>query len=254
MTAAPTLNFLRDTLIAEIGDSASASVYRDLWGDEREYSRLPVMSRTALFGISLQKRRYQKRLSFVKVVRATESSFLSEWAYDDIAREGFGVNSKRPMTYFADAHEGIEKSVWCYENGMVPLVGESHNPSVALAMADRYNIDSLISDEVSLQRLRPYIESRSEILSSISIIGTQFHAESIQWAASCAKTIRLVLSLAETGVFAEAPFSIKPVFVPFDNCIVESENTLLLTKIASLVTPIIRYDTGISSSSLRIQL
>ncbi len=241
-------------LINEVGSNQLADIYHTVWGERRALDVLPVISRDELFGSPLASRRYKSASSLVKIFHVGEKTFLSEWAYEDVAREQFGTETKRPMVYLSDNAESIEKSMWCYERGMVPLIGEVHNPAAAVAMAKKYQIDSLITDELSLERFRPFFGDCPYTLTSISIIGPQFTIARIQWVLPYAKEVRLVLTLPETGAFARAKLEVNPVFSPLPRCDIETVGeTLVLTKQDSLVTPIIRYDTAISSKSVRIQ-
>lgn len=242
-----------ENLIRSAAEHTTADAYRRLWGTARAFSDLPVVSRADLFAGPLANRRYRAPLSFTKIVRSGAGAILSEWAYEDIAREAYGEPSARPMVYFSDAHEGIEKSMWCYERDMVPLLGETHNPAVAAALARMYRVDSIIADAPSLERLRTYIENRDERLACISVLGSRFDAKELQWARELTKRLRLVLHVPETGAFAEAAHDSEPVFVPHEGCIIErGKNSLILTREASLITPIIRYDTGIPNDSVRM--
>ena len=149
------------------------------------------------------------------------------------------------MVYFADPHETLEKAHWCYQRGMLRLVGEA-NAEVSLFTAGRFRIDSLICDSVTLPVMLPHFESMQEPLESISIVGDSFDPQVLASYASYAKRIRLVLSLPETGAFAEAPLCEDPLFAPYPDCLIEDvEGDLILTKLRLLVTPIIRYDTGV---------
>ncbi len=241
-------------LVADVGRSHSSTIYQDFWGIERVFNRLPVMTREVLFGCTLPERRHKTARSLVKIVKNETTTFVSEWAYEDVAREEYGVETKRPMVYLSDNAESIEKSMWCYERGMVPLIGEVHNEVVAIAMARKYQIDSLITDEISLERLRPFFEDSHEPLVSISILGPRFQSERMRWVLPYVKNVRLVLSLPETGAFAQSTLGAEQVFVPLPGCIIENiGGTLVLSKQQSLVTPILRYDTSIPSESINVQ-
>lgn len=241
-------------LVTEVGENHSSTIYKNFWGIERAFSRLPVISRNILFEGPLSERRHKSARSLVKIVTHEKTRFLSEWAYEDVAREEYGAETKRPMVYLSDNAESIEKSMWCYERGMVPLIGEVHNEAVAVAMARKYQIDSLITDELSLERFRPFFENAPEVLTSISILGSRFDSERMRWVLPYAKEVRLVLTLPETGAFAQAVLEGNPVFAALPGCMIENrEETLVLSKKDSLVTPIIRYNTEILSESIYVQ-
>ncbi len=64
-----------------------------------------------------------------------------------------------------------------------------------------------------------------------------------------AERARLVLSLPETGAFAESPLEPLVSFAVLPGCIVDEENgRLVITKTAQLVTPIIKYRTNLPAN------
>lgn len=239
---------LRD-LVVVVGDHPEADFYRSRWGDTRKFEDLPSVGRSDLVATPLSRRRYKHEKELIKLVNAPEGTFASAWSFSDSARERFGIVLERPMVYLESPHESIEKSIWCYEQGRVPLIGEQ-NEAVAAYGAEAYRVDSLITDLPSLQKLRPYLEKRTEPLGAISAYISSLSKGELLPFAQYAKTMRLVLTLPETGAIAEAEFSEEPVFIPHDGVVLEHGEGLLLTKLAYLTTPIIRYRTGIRSRPL----
>jgi hypothetical protein len=238
----------------KLRSDSAPDFYKNIWENEIDFSALPTASRVDLLNTPLPERTYKQSRSLVKIVSAGEGdSFLSEWSYEDIKKEPYGLPSVRPMVYLSDMHESVEKSMWCYENGTVPVIGETHNPEVADIMARKYRIDSLIADSASLTKLESYLSSGIEPLSSISVLGSAFDVAELERFALFCKTFRLVLTLPETGAFATALFSKEPEFIPLHTCLIEKNETLILTKITPLVTPIIRYDTGIPVDAVHMR-
>jgi hypothetical protein len=82
------------------------------------------------------------------------------------------------MVYLSDPHEAVEKSMWCYLNGMVPLVGEK-DPVIAMSEAAAYRVDSLITDVQSISKLAPYLEAPAESLVAITVLGETFDIETL---------------------------------------------------------------------------
>jgi hypothetical protein len=240
-----------ENLITDTRAHNESDFYRKRWGTHTIFSDLPVTSRSDLALCPLSQRSYKKEQGLMKVVYAGELFFLSAWSFADIAQEAYGTSSKRPLVYFKNPYETIEKAMWCYLNGMVPLSGEI-NADIAMLAARAYQIDSLITDPASVDSLAPYLRERTEPLSSISFIAESFEREQIAHYSQYAKRSRLVLSLPETGAFAEAKFSENAAFTPLPNCSIEKGDTLILTKATSLITPIIRYDTGIPAAALSL--
>ncbi len=235
------------SLLASVHSHREADFYRLLWGTTQTFAEIPVVTRRELASTPLSRRSYAQGKSIVKIVRSEHDMFLSEWRFADIALEDWHIVTERPMVYMSDPHEAIEKSLWCYAHAMVPLIGEA-NVEVARYAAQLCMIDSLVADSDSLHALEPYLLSRNEPLERITIIGTTFDKERLASFALYARTIRLVLSLPETGAFAEASLT-DPSFSPLPSCLIEDVGgSIILTKTRQLVTPIIRYDTGLRVS------
>lgn len=239
-----------EAYVASVRASARSDFYAKHWDAATEFSDLPVLSRADLMAVPLSRRRYKDERGMVKIVHAGDAAFLSEWSFEDIGREPWGEVSERPMVLLQDPHAAIEKSMWCYERNRVPLVADK-NIEVALFAAEKYRIDSLITDSVSLPSLLPHLQRMPRQLSCISILGESFQPSELLPFAAYAEKVRLVLELPETGVIAEAPLSERPAFVLASNCIAETdEGCLVLTKTALLVTPVIKYRTGIKTKML----
>lgn len=238
-----------ERFVSDIRAHPDADFYKNIWGDAKTFNALPLITREAIANCPLSQRSYKKEQGIVRIVHGSSGPLLCAWGFSDIAREPYGLLSKRPLIYFADSHDTVEKSMWSYLNHMVPLAGEKNIPVTVLA-ARAFEVDSLITDPVSITDLLPYLEERTKPLSSISLVSHVFHPEHLMRYQQFAERIRLVLALPETGAFAEAKLSVNAVFSPLPNCNIEERDTLILTKIAPLITPIIRYDTGISAAIL----
>ncbi|MFA7309449.1 MAG: hypothetical protein WC050_00955 [Candidatus Paceibacterota bacterium] len=232
-----------ENLIEAIRTHPRADLYRTAWGNSSTFDALPVVSRADMAATPLDRRLYKEGRGMAKIVHTPISSFISIWDFSDIGAEPFGIASSRPMSNFSDPREGIEKAMWCYEHNMVPLIGEQ-SPSVAILAARVCDIDSLITDSRSLSAFLPYLQERTTPLECISVVDDDLSAAALTSAAKFAKRVRLVLALPEIGAFAETTPDMYPTFSVLPNCILQEEDGLILTKIAHLVTPIIRYRTG----------
>src|SRR3989344_4520173 len=223
-------------LIRDVAGSKASGFYRDIWGAARNFDELPSVAREDFLNVPLSKRRYKAEKALVKIVHSEQGMFLSEWSFDDIGREPWGITSRRPMVYLADPHEAIEKSMWCYENNMVPLIGE-RDPDVAMFAAGKYNIDSLITDRESLDTLLPYLSKRGEKLDCISILGDSFDISSLTRYTVFSGAVRLVMCLPETGVIAVASLNDMREFTAVENSFLENRDGFLtVTKLNPLVT------------------
>lgn len=231
--------------VSDIRAHPDADFYRSAWGTAQTFNELPFVSREMLAQCELSRRSYKKEQGLVRIVYSSGGPLLCAWGNSDIAREPYALTSKRPLVYFADAHDTVEKSMWSYLNHMVPLAGEK-NIAVTQLAARAFEVDSLIADPVSIGELIPYLEGRTEPLSSISLVSHAFDPEQLMRYRSFAKKFRLVLSLPETGAFAKAELSEQTRFTLLKNCHIENgEQTIVLTKYAPLITPIVRFNTGI---------
>lgn len=227
-------------LVDVVRNSTESFFYMERWGKETEFERLPAISRKDFLDTPLSQRRYKREKALIKTVRTSAGLFASEWSFADIANESYGPTGVRPLVYFADPDEAIEKAMWCYEREVLPLIGEAM-PEVVQSAADFYRIDSLITDAISLEKLLPYLRARQAPLTSISIVDISFDLDALLQYTPFAGDIRLVMGMPETGAFAHAPLRKDAVFTLLPNCFLQKEDTLLLTKKSLLVTPIIRY-------------
>jgi hypothetical protein len=183
------------------------------------------------------------------MVHAKEGIFLSEWRFSDIAAECYGDVGQRPLVYLADPHEAIEKSLWCYDQGVVPLIGEK-DPDIAMYAAEKYEIDSLVTDPAAIANVRPYLEKRTTKLRFISIIAPSFAIADLMPYRAFARTVTLVRALPEIGAIESASLEKRPRFAPCADCVIERDETLIVTKTRMLVTPVIRYRTDIAGDSV----
>ncbi len=229
-----------DRLIEHVSASPESDFYRDIWKGENTYAKLPAISRTDFIAAPLSRRRYKQEKALVKTVHTADGIFLSEWSFSDIAKEDYGPVGMRPLIYFADPDEAIEKALWCYERKILPLIGEKL-PEVVASAAEFYRIDSIIADTVSLERLLPFLRRLTQPLASISIIDASFNVASLLQYVAYASRIHLTLALPETGAYASAPLNLTPSFSLQPGCFIEEGPHRLLTKVAPLVTPIIKY-------------
>lgn len=227
-------------LIDVVRNSTESFFYKERWGNEKEFERLPAISRNDFFDIPLSQRRYKREKALVKTVRTQEGLFASEWSFADIANESYGPTGVRPLVYFADPDEAIEKAMWCYEREVLPLIGEAM-PEVVRSAADFYRIDSLITDAISLEKLLPYLQERPAPLTHISVVGISFDVDALLRYIPFATDVHLVMGMPETGAFAHAHLQKEAVFTLLPDCYIQKEGALLLTKKSLLVTPIIRY-------------
>lgn len=233
-----------DDLVAYVREHPYADLYRARWGDVHTFEELPSISREDLLRVPLTQRRYKKGKSFVKIVNTMNGRFLSEWAFDDIRAENFGLSSERIMVALNDSHEAVEKSIWCYENKFLRVVAEK-NPAASVWLAERFRITSLIADFSSLEMVKPFLASITEPLDHISVFTEGNDISQVRQLSLPARRVRLVLALPEIGVIAESELE-ADFFTVNENILLENKDgQLSVTKLSQLVTPIIKFQTNI---------
>jgi hypothetical protein len=242
-------DYLMPQQVADAAALSSASdFYRNFWKGKKDFETLPVLSRKALLGAPLVTRRYKKEKGILKLVRGEWGAALVEWCFADIEAEHFGLVGKRPMIYFKSPYEAIEKSLWCYARGAVPLIAEP-NEAVAQFTAEAYEIDSLIADLYGADKLKPYLLDREPLETLSILVASEQEAQQAVSFARLAKKATTILALPETGALAHAPTGDPSVFAPAPGAWLEyEEGRIVATKLSLLATPIVRYDTGVSAT------
>lgn len=257
-------------LLSEIENSEASSFYRDIF-ESRNFEfkefcsssinnleEIPCISYLNLLSVPLGQRLYTKKPhvgKLVKIVRRYGDPFLIQRNLNDIQKENYGIACQRPQVCFDDSHEALEKSVWFYENNILPLVGEPNNLSVTAFTAKRYKIDFLLASQSLFFRLFSLLKSDFNARGiKISLLDDYFEIENILALFPVTENLRLILALPETGAFAEScPEALKKgklIFHPDRNSILETGGRLIVTKLIKMPTPIIRYQTDIFVESV----
>lgn len=233
----------KERFVKEVATSPASSFYKELWGSEGAFETLPILTLQQLAHTPLPKRRYVNGSGITKVVRRGGNTFLSEWLTTHTAQEELGPVGARTLVYMSSAHEAMEKGMWCYAHNSLPLVGEK-DPLLAARTARVAQVDTVIVDSASLQKLLPHLAECAP-LTHLVVLDHVFDSRVLSAAAQYAQHVTLTLTLPETGAFASAPLQTDLVFTLHDACILETDERTLLTKVRPLVTPIIRYDIGV---------
>lgn len=234
-----------DSLLQEVRTSKSSDFYRARWDAAKTFGALPLVSRSDFARVPLERRRYRNESGLVKVVRSDGQSFLSEWSFDSIAAQEWAIPSKRPMVYLGDPYETLEKAAWFRERNMLPIAGE-RAAEVSQYLAEKYDIDSLVADSRTLAGMLPFLAGLSVPLEGITVIDSAFEPEKLAPLSRFAREMRLVLALPETGAIGVAALAAIPLFQPFPHVITEGiDGKLVVTQLLDLITPVIRFDTGL---------
>ena len=65
-------------------------------------------------------------------------------------------------------YEALEKALYLYEEGYLPLIGETSNPAVTIVAAKQYQADALICDETSWLKFQKELQKLS--LKSVTVL------------------------------------------------------------------------------------
>src|SRR3989344_8082154 len=244
-----------EQLVAKVRTSA-CGFYRAHWGKAERFEDLPLMDVERFIATPFGERTYKVEKGLVKIVRASRAPFLVHWSLEDLKAEQFGDSTgKRPLVLLSDSHDALEKSLWFYEHDILPLIGETNNLQAASFAADAYAIDALVADSKTvLPFLAEYEKGHDVKTISVTLIENRFDPAMVaRLQISCARVLS-VLACSETGAFGVAcpeQGDGEVCFHPNDESIVEIENgELVVTRLALLRTPIIRYRTGIRAEAV----
>lgn len=233
------------TLVKAIAECPHADFYREIWEGAKSFESLPAVSREDFFRFPLSRRRYKEKKGVAKVVHSNKRAFLSEWSFEDIAKEDLGdLNSHRPLIYFKDTHEVLEKCIWSYEKGALPFAREK-DLGLTVTAAAKYHVDGLVVDPQGLLELSSHLSSLPG-LETITIVGETFEEKSIQVGKKYVNNVRYILARPEVGAYAEMLRGKDLLFKGLPDTFLEGEKELIVTKKRELVTPVIRYNTRLS--------
>ncbi len=243
-------NWPAENLILSLRESTLSSFYRDLWKDSPT-SSLPILTREHLMRTPLRSREYKKKKGLVKIVRAYGKPFLSKWALEDLYGKNL-VQGRRPLVLLADTHETQEQGLALYAQGILPLIGETSNVAVTVYCSVQYEIDGVITDASMYEAIARLLKEKydtAKIHEWIFFVTNKTDCDLV----SEEKNATYLLSLPETGIIARScthKEASRQVFHPEDSVNVEyEEGELVVTKNQLLVTPIIRYKSGINSKA-----
>jgi len=227
-----------------------------------DLSRIPLLHWGDLYNCSYNKRLYKDKKLLVKIVYNANAPLLIARTLEDIAKENYGINCKRPLVLFEYLHETFEKGAWFYENNILPLPSE-HDPTLTAMLAKRYLIDGILGELTALYELIPELEEYYD-LSRIATLGiiTRENVNVVHLREHFPKAVfKITLGLPEVGTIAKvcpeslleeaASHNSSFIFHSDPTCVVEPGESLIVTRLIFLPTPIIRYQTGIPSQLIQ---
>ena len=198
-------------IIQYIFKSRKSSFYKDIWRNthlkntETDFESLPVIKIRDIIKCKFDDRIYIKNGLFVKIIYHNNVPYLLARTKDDINKEDFGETKYgRPLVFFENSHESIEKALWLHDKNILPLVAED-NLNVVLMTAARYEIDSIVGDVLSVKKLLPVQSGLRhfdhEKITAVTIIDSHFD-ENLHVLLSDSfpsAKIDMILALPETG-------------------------------------------------------
>jgi hypothetical protein len=223
-----------------------------------DIKKIPTISFDDLASSKFRERTYSfdlKREKTVKVISRNNSCFLIERGLSDIKRENFGTACRSPFILMKNSYEALEKTIWFYENGILPTIGETIISEIALMAIKEFESDLILTDEETLNSYLKILKENIDLSKiSMTILGQKFKNKELIELNKEVKNLRFLLSLPETGAFAEScPEALKKgrlLFHPDKNSILEYQDKLIVTKVIEMPTPIIRYQTEIPVKSV----
>lgn len=225
----------REELQSAVGES-TCGFYRSLWENSISAG---IVRRADFFQTPIQERRYKNVSSLALIAGSAEEPFVIEWALEDLREESVGdvPFGRKPLVCFRSPHNAVLWSVWCYEHGMVPLIGE-RNPAVTLATARLLLVDGIITDSASLHDIVPLVEELR--LSYVVVVDQSFDVALLN---SLRTKVYPVLWLPETGIIGTGELRGNDLTFAADPAVLLEHGDLVVTKLRLLVTPIIRFQT-----------
>jgi hypothetical protein len=238
-------------LVAWARESGLSSFYRDHWNHAATNS-LPPLAREKFAAVGLRAREYKKKKGIVSVIRVGAKPYLWKWALEDLQGD-YLRSGCRPLLLFSRAHDAIEKPLTLFRKNILALNGTLSNPSVTLFAAANYHIDSVLADSSTyvpgMQMLAGVLDSKQIVERTVFVeSGVEFRSLPEQ------EITHLLLSLPETGSIARLCEKHHDIFHAEPDMLCEAESgELIVTRLARLVTPVIRLATGIAARAMECE-
>lgn len=268
MPETPRYSFLMErmthlnNILNAVWTSPHSSFYRALYEEKSSYrggnihtlDEIPILNAADLANVPFEERSYVQKDIFMKMVKKDGGFFLFGRTIRDIGTETYGPVGFRPLVIGNDCRDAVEFGLWCYEQNILPLISEE-NPSITANLAAIYEIDSILGETEALIPLLPDLSKRYDfsVIKTFSLGGTSFNIPLLRSYFPTA-SMRFFIWLPETGsIAASCPEHLargELLFHPDKNNLLEIEETLVVSKLIFLPTPLIRYDTRVRAKIL----
>ena len=213
--------------------------------NESDWNLIPILTKQELANAPYASRCYGEKPGLNKLIFSEEADqyFLIHRTLEEIRQERLPYDGTRPMAIFSNVYEAIERCLYFYEQNVLPLIGEFHNPAVIYATARQYKVDTIFMDRAAIRAFREKLLEILPALKSVTVIDDTFSAEDFEWPADT--KLSFVLSIPEIGGVAYAcPESIAKkdlVFHPADNVYIEPSALSIITAPRLKACPMLRY-------------
>jgi hypothetical protein len=210
---------------------------------------LPSLSFAELAATPYRERLYTTATRIPLVVRRDGMSAVFAQTLESLATEDYGAIGTRPLVGARILAQAIQVSAWCFGKGVLPLALE-RNPTIAVGLAERYEIDSLIVESDIAENLIASLDTRDislDTLRHVTIFGSSFPLSLRELLRPHRAKTTVALQLPETGTVAHicaAQADDEFVFHPLPHVACEADGQLIISKF-TLPTPLIRYETGL---------
>lgn len=256
------LNRLK-ALVKETAASSKSSFYREHWGDASALD-LPLMTKEKLAATPLSDRCYTQVPNITRVIPYAESSFFMRQDLASMRTEMTSVLPlARPLVLSENFQEAMERSFWCYEQNMVPAIGEYNNPAITAYVGYWRRAAAIITDAPKLIHAlleEAHGDSLQTTTDAIVLVGSSHRIEEIATLDPVFPNTQkhIILSLPETGPFAYAcaeALQHGNLHYHEDDCsVVEIVNEgIVVSKLHTRATPVIRYQTDLAATPVSCQ-
>lgn len=253
-----TLDNLKEVLTYIGVNDKSSSFYKDLWNMDSpdienidDLRGIPILTSHELSNVTFPERDFATAQVFLKLVSKHSTPFLIGKTIQNIADESLVIAGERPLILFEKMEEIIEWGLFCYEQNILPLAAELNDKLTAIA-AGLYGIDSIICDTRSLNAYSDLLIAHCDIdkILEIHVLDSsfEFSLEKKFPRSSFAYNF----TIPECGIIAQAN-NPNGAWKSADTVVLESLNqTLIVSSLHKLPTPLVRYDTTISIQPVNV--
>jgi len=236
--------------ISKIFKSSKSNFYAKHWKTEPDvFSDVPFLYPKNLSDTPLDNRLYKSDKGMVKIVTNGENKFLIKRPAIDLAKDPLLIDKNSlALVIFINPDEGVERSLHCYENNVLPYIGDINNPMVSVMCAEQFGVNAFICDMSSLKLLSEK-KIIPESVKKVVVYDSGFEDLELLSKVSDEYDLKLFLSIPETGVLANVEFEVETGDLrlkELDEVLLECIDGGLVVSKLNLCTPLVRYVANIA--------